>query len=347
MNSAARALSTAIQIQVEVIEGPNKGLRQSFTDVKWSIGRGPENHLVISSDIKVSRNHVEIRSMSAQVFARNLNPKNPMLIDGNLTVEAILKPGSLIQVGDSVLRLHFEQVPVGARLAPVPANMSSERTNIHSPVTGVTNSSPGFPRQGGLPGAAFPGTGPRPIAPNYEIPLLSHPRFRMFLILGAVGLAVLWLLNEAPPSRKSLGLRDSVAITAEVGTSESEVKRILDERREFDSPQYRLAQAQYIKGFRDYQQGQYARAMEAFQSARAFYPKHELATKYWTLAKRKFDEQVQSYMVQGRRYRGTQNYRLCQSSFAAVLMLIKDDRNAIYQEARQYHDECRLKAAGN
>lgn len=333
MSSAARSLSPAIQISVEIIEGPNKGLRQSFTDGRWTIGRGPENNFVVTSDIKVSRNHVEIRSMSAQVFVRNLNSKNPMLVDGNLTVEAIVKPGSLIQIGDTLLRLHFDQhaQPHLSALTTKGSTGLSQKKTRGQAIPGNFSQTPGFAR----PSAAM------------EIPLLSHPRFRMFGVLVIVGLAALWLMNEAPKKRKDPGLRDSIAITADVGNSETEVKKILDERKEWDSPQYRLAQAQYIKGFRDYQQGQYARAMEAFQSARAFYPRHELATKYWTLAKRKFDEKVQAFMVQGRRYRGTQNYRLCQSAFAAVLMLIKDDKNPVYQEARQYHDECRVKAMGN
>lgn len=333
MTSSARALTPVFPVNVEVLEGPSKGIRQVFQEPFWTIGRGPENRLIISNDIKVSRSHVQIRSMSGQLFARNMNPKNAMLVDGNLTVEAILKSGSYIQIGDTVIRLTFD-AGAAATQSTVMQSIPRNPGVMPSASGGVASPSP----------MGHVGR-PRPVHRSAEVPLFSHPRFRFYFAIVLVGLALMWLMSGTPAKRKVETIRDSVAVTADLGASESEIKRILDERKEFDTPQYRLAQAQYIRGFRDYQQGQYARAMEAFQSARAFYPKHELATKYWTLAKRKFDEQVQSFMVQGRRYHGKQNYRLCQSAFATVLMLIKDDKNAVYQEARQFHDECRLKAA--
>lgn len=325
MSSAARALSTSVQIMVDILEGPNKGLRTAIHDGKWTIGRGPENAIVVAQDIKVSRSHVEIRTQSAQVFAKNLNPKNAMLVDGNLTVEAILKPGSMIQIGDSVIRFQFEAVPVQNALKAVSGGVAKK-----------TPAQPGVQQHAGMTFRPMPA----------EVPLLSHPRVRFYGMIVLIGLGALWLFNETPTTSKPTPIRDTSVVAPEIGTSESEIKRLQDERRHHETPQYKLAQAAYIKGFRDYQQGQYSRAMESFQSARAFYPQHELALKYWTLAKRKLDEQVQSYMVQGRRYRGTQNYRLCQSSFASVMMLVKDDRNQIYQEARQFHDECRLKVSG-
>lgn len=328
MSSAARALSPSIQIVVDVLEGPAKGTRAAVHESKWTIGRGPENSMVIAQDIKVSRSHVEIRTQSAQVFAKNLNPKNAMLVDGNLTVEAILKPGSMIQIGDSVIRFQFEQPVLQNQLRPVAGAGVAKRSSLPGNAAGYGNAD------------VFRSPAPA------EIPLLSHPKFRFYALVVIIGLGGLWLFNEAPSNKKPERIRDSVAVTPDLGTSESEVKRIQDERKHFETPQYKLAQAAYIKGFRDYQQGQYGRAMEAFQSARAFYPQHELALKYWTLSKRRLDEQVQSYMIIGRRYRGTQNYRLCQSSFATVIMLVKDDKNPIYQEARQFHDECRLKVGG-
>ncbi|PWU12853.1 MAG: hypothetical protein C5B49_15645 [Bdellovibrio sp.] len=325
MNSAARALTPTIAVAVEVVEGPNRGVSQTFAHPVWSIGRGPDNDLILSADVKVSRNHVEVRILGGQVFVRNLNSKNPMLLNGNLTTEGILISGGVVHIGHSTLRFKFEST------GPSPSKTQAPYS---------------------LPSASIPSADPskntRRRFRMKETPLLSHPQFRAFGVLLILGLVGLWLFSDGPQVRKKEhGLRTSIDVSADVGSSEGEVKKILEERKEFDTPQYRLAQAQFVKGFRDYEQGQYERAMEAFQSARAFYPKHELATKYWTLAKRKFDEKVQSFMVQGRRYKGMQNYRLCQSSFAAVMMMIKDDKNAIYQEARQYYEECRLKASGS
>lgn len=325
MNASAPRLNQALRISVEVVQGHHTGFRQSFDKGRWTVGRGPENDLILGQDIKVSRSHLEVQAFAAQVIVKNLNDKNVMLVDGRVMTEAILRPNSHVQVGDSVIKFSFQ---VGETVRPqmkvVPNNFSANATSA------AAQSNPFMP------------PGPRTV----DTPLLDNPRVRFYGMIILVGLFGLWIFNTASKPRKEVGLRDSVAVTADVSTSEAELKKALEERKDFDTPQYRAAQAQFVKGFRDYRQGQYARAMESFQSARAYYPSHSLAAKYWTLAKRKFDEQVQAYMVSGRRYLGTQNYRLCQSSFAAVLMQVKDDKNAIYKEAKQYFDECQVKGLG-
>lgn len=349
--SAAQALSSAMTpITVEVMRGPHQGLKHVFQLGKWTVGRGPENALVLAQDLKISRTHIEIQTLNSQVFVRNISQKNIMMVDGMLAVETILKPDAVIQIGDSYLRFRFERPPDKTNLRAVASGGSTAGGQSSLTPFGSANSlaaknqtsAPAFP---GVTGAASSVRPPPP--PAVEIPLLSHPRFRFFAILVGIGLAGLWLYNQEDIKRSRQGLRDGIVVSEEVGKSNQEVERIREEikTRGLETPQYRLAEAQFIKGFRDYQQGQYGRAMEAFQSARSFYPEHPLATRYWTLAKRKFDERVQQYMLQGRRYLGTQNYRLCESSYATALMLLKDDKNPTYQEARQFYDECRLKAS--
>lgn len=329
MNATAPRLNQALRVSVEVVQGHHTGLRQSFDKGRWTVGRGPENDLILGQDIKVSRSHLEVRAFAAQVIVKNLNDKNVMLVDGRVMTEAILRPNSHVQVGDSVIKFAF-QVGDSARpqMKVVPNDYNAAAANMGS--MGMSQSNP------------FSPPGPRAA----DTPLLDNPRVRFYGMILIVGLAGLWLFNTTNKPRKEVAIRDSVAVTADIANSEAELKKALEERKDFDTPQYRAAQAQFVKGFRDYRQGQYARAMESFQSARAYYPSHQLAAKYWTLSKRKFDEQVQAYMVSGRRYLGVQNYRLCQSSFAAVLMQIKDDKNPIYKEAKQYFDECQVKGLG-
>ncbi len=333
MSASAPRLNQALKISVEVVQGHHTGFRQSFDKGRWTVGRGPENDLILGQDIKVSRSHLEVQAFASQVIVKNLNDKNVMLVDGRVMTEAILRPNSHVQVGDSVLKFAFQ-----AGNSPRPQMKVVPKDGAKSPGTPRMN-------QNTMVGNGKTYNVP-PAGRAVDTPLLDNPRFRFYGMILVVGLFGLWLFNTASKSRKEVGIRDSVAVTADVANSEAELKKALEERKDFDTPQYRAAQAQFIKGFRDYRQGQFARAMESFQGARAYYPNHLLAAKYWTLAKRKFDEQVQAYMVTGRRYLGTQNYRLCQSSMAAVLMQIKDDKNAIYKEAKQYFDECQVKGLG-
>lgn len=349
--SAAPAMNSALQVTIEIVRGPNQGFKQTFHQNKWTVGRGPENDLVLAQDLKISRNHIEVQCTGAQVFVRNKSQKNIMMVDGLLAIEAILKPESVVQIGETYIRLKFDRPPEKPSLKAVPQSQTPAVKASTSAATGAAagarmpaNHRPGAGPVGFVSAAG--GLGPRrQPPPQVELPLVSNPRFRFYSMVLAIGLVAAWYFSQTQIGKAPERLRDSIVVTEELAKSEEELKAIREdmEKRGVDTPQFRLADAQFIRGFRDYQNGQYARAMEAFQSARSFYPGHELATRYWTLSKRKLDERVQAYMIQGRRYLGTQNYRLCKSSFAAVLKQVKDDRNPIYQEALKFHEECRLK----
>lgn len=354
--SAAQSLNSALQVTIEIVRGPHQGFRQTFHQNKWTVGRGPECDLVLAQDLKISRSHVEVQCTGAQVFVRNTSQKNIMMIDGLLAIEAIMKPDSVVQVGESYIRFKFERpaekTPLKAVPKPSPAPSSSGHVpaptgNQFSANTGmgqaVASSVSGPQKNVGFPSAQS--SIGRKAPPVVELPLVNHPKFRFYAMIVVIGVGVMWFLNEDVINKKPEKIRDSITVSEEMAKSEDELKNIRAamEKRGVDTPQYRLAEAQFVRGFRDYQNGQYARAMEAFQSARSFYPEHELATRYWTLAKRKQDERVQMYMLQGRRYLGTNNFRLCKSAFATAMKQLKDDKNPLYQESLKFHEECRLK----
>lgn len=143
-------------------------------------------------------------------------------------------------------------------------------------------------------------------------------------------------------------IRSSDEVMADLAQSESAIRDLQTqiEKKGTDTPQFQSAEQHYLKGFRDYQQGQYGRAMQSFQAALSFYPSHELARKYLVLARRKFDELARFHLTQGRRYRGKNNFRLCSASYAQVLIMVKDSSDPIYKEAKQYYDECELRKQG-
>lgn len=358
--SAAPNLNSALGVTIEIVRGPHKGFVQTFQQGKWTAGRGPENDLVLAQDLKVSRTHIEVQVTGTQVFVRNSSQKNIMMIDGLLAVEAIMKPDSVVQIGETFIRFKFDRPVEKTPLKAVPSPSASSAMNqtpavvgMNTAVTGGANAHravgmPGNPGAGavGFPmaGAGMPGR-PKAPPPPVELPLFSHPRFRFYGMIAAVGVGLLWFLNSDVISKKPEGIRGAVTVTEDMAKSEESITTIREsmQKKGVDTPQFRLAEAQFIRGFRDYQNGQYPRAMEAFQSARSFYPDHELATYYWSMAKRKQDEQVQIYMLQGRRYKGVGNFRLCRSAFATVVKMVKNDKDPIYQEALRFHDECAIK----
>ena len=109
---------------------------------------------------------------------------------------------------------------------------------------------------------------------------------------------------------------------------------------------YRQAQAHYIRGFRDYRNGHFSRAVMAFQTSLSLYPKHVLANLYVRLAKRRWKEKVQIYIIQGRKYHKKKNFRLCVSSFRNALVMLQEKDSPTYKEAQQMFSECDLEAKG-
>ncbi|MGE0633642.1 MAG: hypothetical protein AB7O96_14610, partial [Pseudobdellovibrionaceae bacterium] len=154
---------------------------------------------------------------------------------------------------------------------------------------------------------------------------------------------VYFYIQETPkPPKTPVEIRTTEQIQNDLLRSQQAVetqKRMRSQNNQ-DSKQYENAQQYYVKGFRDYRQGQYSRAIQSLQAAISFYPAHHLARKYLDLSRRKLDEFVQYNMLQGRRYKERGNYRLCQASFRHVLVSIMDPNNKTYVEAKQLYDEC-------
>ena len=176
---------------------------------------------------------------------------------------------------------------------------------------------------------------------------LSNPRVRFYLIIAVVGILGYLILGDGVGSKKQeVNLRTEGDVARAIEDSANAVKELKKQQETSgqDTIQYKAAQEHYIKGFRDYRQGQYARAMQSFQAALSFYPSHELARKYLIQAQRKFDEMVDLGMSQGRKYYQKQNYKFCQSSFANVMIMVKDSTKPKYKEAKQFYDECSLRA---
>jgi tetratricopeptide (TPR) repeat protein len=129
-----------------------------------------------------------------------------------------------------------------------------------------------------------------------------------------------------------------------VADAEKRSQEILSLKKDkYDSVQYRRAQENFIRGFRDFQQGQYDRAREAFQVVLNLDPENELAKRYYQLSNIKFDELVKFNLIQGNRYREKRNWRMCQSNYSNVMTMLqgrKDDPT--FKEARQLYQECSL-----
>ena len=343
--SAAPVLLKLLKISMDVSLGPNQGEKYTFEKPSITIGRGPENDLVFAQDVKVSRQHLQLIVTHDQVWVKNLSARNVLAVDGEICTEKSLRPGAILRFGDTELKINFDQVggpiqaapPLGAELALVGKKVPG------APMAGL----PMNPPAGGL---AHPPPPPIRPAPAYRPSASSggSSRVKFYVIIGVVAVIGYFLMQDQIKKRNQIKLRDSVSTELSINQSQSEFDKVSKdiETKGQDTIQYRLAQEQYLRGFRDYRQGQYIRSLEEFQAALSFYPNHELARKYYTLSKRKFDEQIQFNMIQGKRYYGVENFRLCMGYYSTVIKMKKDERDPLRREALQYYNECEIKLRG-
>ena len=180
-----------------------------------------------------------------------------------------------------------------------------------------------------------------------RVPTANNSGKRNFYIFFAVvvaGLIYLVTADKKPAAKDPNAFRTSAVSAQDMAEAEKRSAELLNIKKEkYDSVQYRRAQENFIRAFRDFQQGQYARAREAFQVVLNLDPDNELAKRYYHLSKIKFDELVKFNMIQGNRYREKKNWRMCQSNYSNVMTMLlnrKDDPS--FKEAKQYYEECKI-----
>ncbi|MEN0057662.1 MAG: FHA domain-containing protein, partial [Bdellovibrio sp.] len=289
--AAAPQLKNALKFELEVLKGPHAGLRLGFAKTSITIGRGPENDVVLANDPRVSRQHAEIKMRGDSEFVIiNTSGKNYVVVNGQNVQSELLLGSALIQIGDTEMRFHAETlsvatppplaavIPAAAPLPPMPASMPSAPMPSPSPMGGYQAPPPPPPR--GAPAAAGG--------------ILQNPKARFYGLIGVVVLVGWFLLSPSKKESKDANaIRTSTISMQDVAEAEKRSQELLSMKKEkYDSLQYRRAQENFIKGFRDFQQGQYARARESFQVVLNLDPDNELAKRYYHLSKIKFDELV-------------------------------------------------------
>ncbi len=185
------------------------------------------------------------------------------------------------------------------------------------------------------------------VQPQVEEKQKRSPIFYI-LVLIVIALAYLGLSNE-PKKEDPITLRDQEMIQTEIEESKKIAEQLANKRHTSgkETKQYLDAQESYLKGFRDYREGNYPRAITSFEAAIALYPHHPLANEYLVLAKRKLGEEIQFYMQEGNRFFENSQYRKAISSYKTVMVLIKDKNNPNYKAANAKLQQARAIIEGN
>lgn len=366
---AAPKVKENMKFDLAVVKGPHAGLKISFTKGVASIGRGPENDVVLANDPRISRQHAEIKQRGSDFIVVNLSSKNFVMLNGQSVQSEILAKGSILQIGDSEIRFDYDAPllepnppapPSHVALAPMPPPVPTQHQQ-NAALMPHTQQPPPFNPAAAGPAAPYQqrpmaqpqyGAGPIPGAPPRRAPVPSggNSRARFYGIIAVVVVAGWFLLS--PSKKKEIkdanAIRSSVISMQDVADADKRSQELLTIKKEkYDSVQYRRAHENFVRGFRDFQQGQYARAREAFQVVLNLDPENELAKRYLHLSQIKFDELVKFNMIQGNRYREKRNWRMCQSNYSNVMTMLQNRRDdPTFKEAKQFYEECTLNVEG-
>ena len=95
-------------------------------------------------------------------------------------------------------------------------------------------------------------------------------------------------------------------------------------------------------GFRDFQNGQYKRALDSFGTTIATDQNHTKAQIYSRMAKKKRSNLIETHLQDGRKYREKLMYNRCASEFEKAILLMNNVNSKKYKLAKTQMDECRL-----
>lgn len=90
--------------RIRVVAGADAGAEHAFAETTAVLGSGPAADLVLR-DPTISRLHCELSRERGLVRLRDLGSKNGCRVAGTLVIEALLAPGTRVQVGASTIEV--------------------------------------------------------------------------------------------------------------------------------------------------------------------------------------------------------------------------------------------------
>ncbi len=345
------------KIVVTITGGPHKG--ESFTLDKntFTVGRGPENQIILPNDSKMSRTHIRVNKENLILKIENQSKRNPIFYQGIFKEIVEMVANGRIVIGDSELSFDWIDTITTANPPSLPPQNISQPPTTHQIQTQKQNAQlQVFTRQQIQQPIQQTPDPYKPIpakkgSQGNNANKNSNSNKNMLIVVVLIIAVVLFLMpEEKKKPKKGSALRTIEEYENEIKESKElaeqyKINKKINEDGSLNR-QFESAQTYYVKGFRDYRNGQYSRSISSFQAALSFDPNHILAKKYLNLSLQKYDSLTQFNMNQARRYREKSNFRLCKSAAQQVLILRRDPNDSIYKEAKQILDECDILSKG-
>ena len=291
-----------LKLLVKVESGPDFGSTYQLIPPRITMGRGPENDIVIS-DPKASRVQAEILILANEIQINDLSSRQSLSINGVQTKSATLKANDKISFGSTVLRIYFE-VPEATR----------NSVSAFKPPTQKQKS---------------------------KSALADKVRFYVVVVVLFGGLGWMIYSGSQSPKKsmtpRSLAEQESAIQNLEKSADEVESRT---RRSEEEQARFEEANRHFHQGFRDYNDSEFVNAIRAFETAKSIDPTHALAQRYSLLAQRKRDEQIAELVRQAHSYREKRMYRMCSGIVTKAITLMPNRQDLKYQESITLRREC-------
>lgn len=317
---------------LSILNGPEKGSIFKISGSTIKIGRSRDNDISNDKDPKMSRHHLKILIKSGEVYIESLSEKNPVIINKKpiqkvIIENHVIKQGFRFTAGNT----EFELKSTSSNGKPLA--LQKNNAQLHTPSSKSSSPLSSF----------FPS----PTSSSRQFQRKNPMKIVLFTVVGL--LLLLLLSSDSKKSEKQdLTLRTKEDVSKDI---DSQSKTINDlKKKNIESgktrPQFAKSQAEYIKGFRDYRQGQYERAMQYFQGCLTIDPSHVLCKRYLTLSQKRFNEIIQHHMVTGKKFLDKKHYKACMTSFTNVMVMVKDPKDRVYLEAKSNWTICQHHSQG-
>lgn len=410
--STAEKLNPAVQIKLKVLRGPHEGQSFHLAKSSFTLGRGPENEVVLINDPQISRQHARLQVVGQDIEIINLSKKNKVMVGSEEIQKWKLINDSTFVIGDTELQIAFEIEKI-TPVAPLPQLVSM--SNLPALPTPTNESGlPPLPKPGAPASAQQakvpaqrpqpaqrkpmsapamrqqapaqrqqqmqqrgPMTAGRPMQQQMQRPMpqqqqnaqanlgyakpqqasggfLANPKVRFYLIVGiAVFSLVYWLNMEEPKKAQSTEIKSTLKYEDEYLLKQNSVtEKELDLKRknqleQKNSPTNLRIQENFQKGMRDFQLGNYTRALDFFQVVLNLDSSHVMARRHLYLAKIRFDEIVKAKLALGESYYQKHNFKMCLANYQQVLTMLQGKNNdQSFQTAQSMSEKCQLAAEG-
>lgn len=323
MNAIARQNAasprTGFKFTIAVRSGPDAGAVYQLLPPRVSLGRDPASNNVVINDPKVSRNAAVIEFSPEEIVVIDVSGRSKLSVNGRAGERMSIRGGDVLRLGDTELDFIVEAL----QLAMPPALVS--------------------------PGAQIGGAAmspPPPMGAHKAAAKKQGGRGPFYMIVALIFGGLIYIgTSEQAAKKLDRGLRTTSEIEKEISDTDARIAEAAKKRSfrtEEEKTRFEEAQRHYLEGFRDYQKGNFTRAMRSFETARAIDPEHVLARRYYRQAEKQRDEGVTQLLLEGRRYREKNMYSRCAAAIEKALVLMPNKEDLKYKQADAMKKECEL-----